>query len=1044
MTATLDGIRLQLLGRRRPRRLPAHPRRRRHVRPARAHRRRRSCSPPGSIRIDEGAAARHLRAHARPARGGVGRGAGPQRARPTGPRTLRLRPRLPRPARWMFRLVDAGGGPEPAEARIDQVDPAGTVNPVAGFLLPDHLDESLELFDGPRQPGRRAVARADRRRVVWEIAPGRPGPPDAGPQFGLAGGQVPLRLVRDRARRRRREGPQRPGAVRPSPRSARRCGRSTPRCGPSTPSPAWAASTSPAWSAGPIAVVRAQLVAGAPARGPARPVRPAARRRADARREAALAAEAFPVRLGELTRTDDGLLGFFVDDDFEHLHLVDRVVAGAGQAGRARGPPLGAAGADRAPLPRRPRTRSRSTSGQRLTLTLLMHPAGRVHLTSGRPSPQGARAGPGVGGARAGAAVAVGADRAAAHRPRPGAAAEARRCSAPSRCSPGATTPATWRDDPILAATQTACCRTGRRASRTATSASCRRRRRDMTAYDWPRVGRPERHDDRQAPSQLQRQPRHVRRRDVAEPASRASGCAPRRARPPTSGRRSGRPSSSAATRRAAPGSPAASATSGSSRPAGAGLTRRRPTAASGTPTTAGHRGGPSAAGARPTRRRHRCSRSPLANGCLLVEFHDDPKDDEVWVGTGEGPLRSRARPGDKLPGRRRAPRGGPLDQAGDRSRLHRRGHEPPRRRHLPARQAARRHRVRGGDHQGPGRAPERRRAADDVVAGHGPAHRRRRQGAAVHRHRLDPAGRRPAGPAVGRAVRRDSGQHGAAVRGRTGPTPSHGRRCRSGAGATAPVTRLALAASPTRRHGLGARRRSAGVADRRHARRRRPACSSGSVPAGSGAARPSTDSKMAIAVDPSNPANVALGGTARPARRRAVHGRGDRPGRRPAHLHRRRLAPRSRRARRHPRHPLHERRQPGLGGLRRRRLRLGGQRAGGLVRGPQHRSAGRGGGLRGLPSDERRRARARRAGQRHPASRRRDDLALRAGRRRRRRRLRPGPDPPVRRAAAPEPTGRMVPTRRGRRCAAALPTEAARTDERSSIRRRRRSRTAP
>jgi hypothetical protein len=30
---------------------------------------------------------------------------------------------------------------------------------------------------------------------------------------------------------------------------------------------------------------------------------------------------------------------------------------------------------------------------------------------------------------------------------------------------------------------------------------------------------------------------------------------------------------------------------------------------------------------------------SPLANGCLLVEFHDDPGDDEVWVGTGEGPL---------------------------------------------------------------------------------------------------------------------------------------------------------------------------------------------------------------------------------------------------------------------------------------------------------------------------------------------------------------------------------------------------------------------
>ena len=64
------------------------------------------------------------------------------------PGALRMRPRLPRPARWMFRLVDAAGGRRTAARRaIDQVDPSGTVNPVGGFLLPDHLDESLEVFD---------------------------------------------------------------------------------------------------------------------------------------------------------------------------------------------------------------------------------------------------------------------------------------------------------------------------------------------------------------------------------------------------------------------------------------------------------------------------------------------------------------------------------------------------------------------------------------------------------------------------------------------------------------------------------------------------------------------------------------------------------------------------------------------------------------------------------------------------------------------------------------------------------------------------------
>ena len=47
---------------------------------------------------------------------------------------------------------------------------------------------------------------------------------------------------------------------------------------------------------------------------------------------------------------------------------------------------------------------------------------------------------------------------------------------------------------------------------------------------------------------------------------------------------------------------------------------------------------------------------SPLANGCLLVKFHDDPGEDEVWVGTGEGlmtieDLPAGGTPGDQLPG---------------------------------------------------------------------------------------------------------------------------------------------------------------------------------------------------------------------------------------------------------------------------------------------------------------------------------------------------------------------------------------------------------
>ena len=94
--------------------------------------------------------------------------------------------------------------------------------------------------------------------------------------------------------------------------------------------------------------------------------------------------------------------------------------------------------------------------GQRLTLTLLMHPAGEVHLTFGRPPRK---------------ALELARDWVA-----PGLARARRRRCGPGRCSSTPTrsgcrsrpvfganqvftrrdTPAAWRDDPILAATQTA------------------------------------------------------------------------------------------------------------------------------------------------------------------------------------------------------------------------------------------------------------------------------------------------------------------------------------------------------------------------------------------------------------------------------------------------------------------------------------------------------------------------------------------------------------------------------------------------------------
>jgi hypothetical protein len=368
------------------------------------------------------------------------------------PATLRLRPRLPRPARWMFRLVDAGGGPEPAEARIDQVDPSGTVNPVAGFLLPDHLDESLELFDGAGGPVGELSHEPIGGRVVWEIAPGRPGPPDAGPQFGLSGGQLPLGwlatgLVAADVKDRNGPAPSAESAVTAALRAI--------------DTTLWTVDTFAGLGsehvAGlvgrPIAVVRAQLwleLQPEDLLDLSDPQRAEERRAA----EAALAAEAFPVRLGELTRTDDGLLGFFVGDDFEHLHLVDRVVAAlAKPAG-----PDGHRSEQPAPIEHPYLVAEDTISihlGQRLALTLLMHPAGRVHLTSGvlpRKALELAREWVAPGLARLSPSVRTGPlliDPDQVRLPKPSVLGT-------KQVFTRRTTPATWRDDPILAATQTA------------------------------------------------------------------------------------------------------------------------------------------------------------------------------------------------------------------------------------------------------------------------------------------------------------------------------------------------------------------------------------------------------------------------------------------------------------------------------------------------------------------------------------------------------------------------------------------------------------
>ena len=314
------------------------------------------------------------------------------------PGLLESPPRLLRPSRWSMRLVDAatGVGTEGVGARIDQIEPSLQVNPVAGFLMPDHLDESLEVFGVDGAPLGELLHEPVSGGVMWEIAAGRSGPADAGPAYGLTSSQASLGAFAS-------------GVVAADAR-ARAGSASDPDVGQESALSAllraidttlWTVDTFSAMGsehvAGlvgrPVAVVRAQLrLEMKPPDNVDLSDPDRAAEWAEAERRAAR--YAFPIRIGELTRSDDGVLGFFVDDDYSRFRIVDKVIAGTARtAGRSRGqlglytksnglPDATAidhpyiAGTDEADT-------LRLHLGQTVTLTILMHPAGKMTLTSG-------------------------------------------------------------------------------------------------------------------------------------------------------------------------------------------------------------------------------------------------------------------------------------------------------------------------------------------------------------------------------------------------------------------------------------------------------------------------------------------------------------------------------------------------------------------------------------------------------------------------------------------------------------------------------------
>jgi hypothetical protein len=280
-------------------------------------------------------------------------------------------------------------------AVVDQEDAAAGAGPVAGWLLPDHVDGALELFDAAGGPVGQLLHEGLGGAVVFEGAPGVPGPAGAAPPVGAAPGDRHLAAFAVELCRRDAADRDRPTADRPaeSPLAALLRAVDTTL---------W--TVDPFGRTGlehlslltgrPIALVRATLELEVRSDVPELPLDPDAARTRQARFDA-LGAVAFPVRLGALTRSDDGLLGWFADDDYRTLHPVHPAVLAEARTGGPRqgflgsraeaaafATGLGAAAPITHPYLGGPAELA-LRPGQRRSLTLLVVPGGAVHLTSG-------------------------------------------------------------------------------------------------------------------------------------------------------------------------------------------------------------------------------------------------------------------------------------------------------------------------------------------------------------------------------------------------------------------------------------------------------------------------------------------------------------------------------------------------------------------------------------------------------------------------------------------------------------------------------------
>jgi hypothetical protein len=317
---------------------------------------------------------------------GPGRPAGPALTSrpvtvPDHPGLVTLAPRFAAPSRLLFRFVDARPGPHlPPLEETDE-----SARPVCGYLLPDHLDGALELFDAEGAAlGQLLPALDGTGRAVWERAPGLP----------TATGEPPSAMIPDPTL-----GAIADGLVRWGDHD----GGSAQEESEGALAALLRLLDSTLWSTDPFGHTgdeHAALLTGHPIvvlRAVLRldvddPLHPAG-----------LRTTPVPVRLGALAHWQDGLLAFFAGDDLVHVHATGPASAtlarpvGPGQGYLGPAAQVGAFhqsfAADLAPgrQPASPVTHPYVVDdptvalwpGEELPVTLLVVPHALTHATSG-------------------------------------------------------------------------------------------------------------------------------------------------------------------------------------------------------------------------------------------------------------------------------------------------------------------------------------------------------------------------------------------------------------------------------------------------------------------------------------------------------------------------------------------------------------------------------------------------------------------------------------------------------------------------------------